>query len=385
MDGGEVDPTVVPSPLGGPLADAVELLAVVVDQALAVVVTMNDQGVVTGWGRGAEEAFGWTAAEAVGRQVASLIVPPRHRADHEAGLARYRSTGTGPVLGKVLELTALDRSGREFPVELAISEGARVGDATTFIAFIRDITVRKAWERRQTDLVEQATRAGEMLRDFSNLAVHELRGPLSVAIGYASMLLEEGFGPPSPAWFDPLRRICEKLIAANLLVDDLMTVARLDAGGIAPQIRTVDLAGLAEEAAGRARTRLELGGGRAEVDAPGSTWVRADSQLAACILDNLLGNAIAYGGRPARLTLRVQDAPAPAIEVTDNGPGIRAEDQERIFERFVRGHARSDSPGTGLGLYLCRRLAELQGGEVALARSEIGSGSTFVLRLPRAG
>src|SRR2546426_4302296 len=98
-----------------------ERLQVIVESALDAVITMDDTGSVTGWNPSAERIFGWTAAEIIGHQLSLTIVPPRHRAAHEAGLRRYRQTAEGPVLGKVIEITGLHRDGHEFPVELAIS------------------------------------------------------------------------------------------------------------------------------------------------------------------------------------------------------------------------------------------------------------------------
>ena len=124
----------------------------ILDNALDAVISMNAAGIITDWNAQAESMFGWSSAEALGRKLSETIIPERYRARHESGLKRFLLTGEGPVLNKRIEISALDRSGREFQVELAISPG-KVTEDWAFSAFIRDLT-----ERTQT---ETALREGE--------------------------------------------------------------------------------------------------------------------------------------------------------------------------------------------------------------------------------
>ena len=121
-------------------------LRVIFDTALMGLITMDEDGTVRDWNRHAEEMFGWPKGEAVGRRLSETIVPAQHRQAHEAGLAAYRKTRTGPVLGKVIEITAVHRAGGEFPIELTISPASSIDGRTTFIAFLRDISERKRAE-----------------------------------------------------------------------------------------------------------------------------------------------------------------------------------------------------------------------------------------------
>jgi PAS domain S-box-containing protein len=113
----------------------------IVETALDAVVTMNGAGHITGWNSQAERMFGWTRGEALGRELAELIIPERLRDDHRNGMRRYIETGMARVLNKRIEMTALHRSGREVPVELAITP-IGFGDDLVFSGFIRDITGR---------------------------------------------------------------------------------------------------------------------------------------------------------------------------------------------------------------------------------------------------
>lgn len=120
-------------------------LQLLLQKALDAVVVMRRDGSVADWNDCAEATFGWTREEALGCTMSDLIVPPQHRQAHGRGLQRYLETGIGTVIGRRIEISAIDRSGREFPVELSITELAYEGD-TAFIGFLRDISDRKAAE-----------------------------------------------------------------------------------------------------------------------------------------------------------------------------------------------------------------------------------------------
>ena len=125
----------------------------IIDNALDAVVTMDSSGAITDWSAQAERMFGWSRMEAIGRQMSYTIIPPRYREAHDKGLKKFLTTGEGPVLNKRIEITALSRDGREFPVELAISP-AKVGTKWTFSAFMRDLTEQKK--------AQEALRLGEL-------------------------------------------------------------------------------------------------------------------------------------------------------------------------------------------------------------------------------
>lgn len=118
----------------------------IVSAALDAIVTMDGDGIVLDWNPSAERLFGWTREEVLGRELATFIIPEAQRDAHRAGLARYLETGTGPVLDARLELTALDRDGVEFPVELTVvATGTR--EAPLFAGFVRDLSARVQLER----------------------------------------------------------------------------------------------------------------------------------------------------------------------------------------------------------------------------------------------
>jgi PAS domain S-box-containing protein len=118
------------------------LVRSVLDTSLDAVITADARNRITSWNKEAEHIFGWTKDEIVGQTLSASIIPPRFRDAHERGWKHFQASGDGPVLNKRIEISALRKNGDEFPVELAITP-FRVGDATLFSAFVRDITDRK--------------------------------------------------------------------------------------------------------------------------------------------------------------------------------------------------------------------------------------------------
>jgi PAS domain S-box-containing protein len=148
-----------------PETSDVEKLRPILDTALDAVVVMRADGTVADWNRVAEKTFGWTRKEALGRYMADLIIPPQYREAHSEGLERFNLTGHGPVLNQRIEISALRKSGEQFPVELSITL-ARIGDENVFLGFLRDITVRLSSQR----LVARQAREAELLFRLSRLA-----------------------------------------------------------------------------------------------------------------------------------------------------------------------------------------------------------------------
>jgi PAS domain S-box-containing protein len=162
----------------------------VIDAALDAVVAIDPEGCVVEWNREAERVFGWTAAEVRGQPLSEFIVPVRYRAAHIKGLQRFMKTGTGPMLNRRTELTALRQDGREFPVELTILEPIRVAGRLVVHAFVRDIS-----ERRRA---EQAVKGSEALYHslVDSLPIHVIRKDRDGRLTFANRCYCEMMGRP---------------------------------------------------------------------------------------------------------------------------------------------------------------------------------------------
>lgn len=225
---------------------------------------------------------------------------------------------------------------------------------------------------RNVRLLERSVEAERSRGEFVNTAVHEMRSPLTVISGYSDMALAENFGPLTPALRKAIGTVALKAEEMKRTVDELLTLARLESGSIVSADIAVDVTGLATAAVARAQPQARLLGGDVRLEAEaGETQALGDLQLIPRILDNLLNNALAYGGSPPDITVTVRgDGGRVIVDVHDRGPGIPTGEHEAIFEKFRRGTtAVAGREGSGLGLYLCRGLAQQMGGRLELAET----------------
>jgi signal transduction histidine kinase len=236
---------------------------------------------------------------------------------------------------------------------------------------------------RSSRLHADAQAASQAMSSFLNLVVHDLRAPLTVLSGYIDLLRDGTFGEAPAEWSRPMEMIATKLTETNRLVDDILLAARLEAGAVPTTIERLDLTEVIGRAAARSEARAALAGARIEV-APdaGPVSVDADSFHVDRIVDNLINNALNYGGSSPWVRLSIDTSAEPAIRVEDRGVGISPELHGRIFDRFFRVNNRV--PGTGFGLHVARVLAEACGGSLRVERSALGKGSVFRLELPAA-
>ena len=234
-------------------------------------------------------------------------------------------------------------------------------------------------------LFAEAQEASKSKSAFLSMAAHELRTQLSVITGYLSMLQDGSLTPDK--WERPLRVLMGKATELNSIVDDLLTAARIEGGTVPTDTKTLDLREMARQAIARAEARAGLL--KAEVlydEADEPVAINADREQLARIIDNLINNALTYTSGPPWVSLTVTTEGGPALIIEDHGVGVPRDKHEKIFERFFRidDPGLGPQPGTGLGLFISRELAERHGGSLTLEHSEVGKGSIFVLRLPAA-
>jgi len=311
---------------------------------------------------------------------------------HEAVARRRAAAATVPA-GPVLERTA-SRMTVSLPVPFSTGTGMLIVDGGVFTPFfgadeidrLHEYVTSLAPALDRLRLVEALRRSESDLRDamqtrtdFMNAIVHDMRSPLTVSAGYLEMLAHSDFGRLPEAAQRPLATVLSKMAEMRKLVDDLLLCARVESGTLPIHTGIVDLREAVVHAAERAKPAAELRGGAVESAVPSEPVLAlADTALLDRILDNLVNNALLYGGDAPAVTLTVPaDRGRPGVEVADRGPGVPAEMREQIFERFVRG--RRSGGGSGLGLYLSRQLALRQGGSLALESS--GGGARFLVRL----
>jgi signal transduction histidine kinase len=231
-----------------------------------------------------------------------------------------------------------------------------------------------ATERRSNQLLQDAVRLRE---DFLATAGHELRTPVTALLLQVQTLLldaREGHGAAPARLEERLARTETQVLRLTALIEQLLDVGRLASGRLLFELAPVRLVDVLADVVERFHARVE-------VDADPAIVGRWDRLRLDQVITNLVSNALKYGaGKPVRVRAR-QDGPLVSLEVEDQGIGIPAEAQGRIFERFERAVAQGHYGGMGLGLWITRQLVEAMGGAIDLS-SAPGEGSTFTVRLP---
>jgi PAS domain S-box-containing protein len=254
--------------------------------------------------------------------------------------------------------------------ELWLSISGVPSSEGTAYAF-RDVTADRQLDRMKSDFVATVS--------------HELRTPLAAVYGAAITLAERDFEGREQLRRDLVTQIADQAARLSAIVDDILFVGRLEAGGLRLEPAAVDSVEIARAAVEAARTRAGEG---AEIDLcaeSGLPTIETDAGRLRQVLDNLLDNAIKYSPQGGPIELRVDmDERWTRFAVADHGVGIPTGELTRIFEKFYRldPHQTRGVNGTGLGLYVCRELVERMDGRISVS-SALGQGSTFVVELPR--
>lgn len=242
-------------------------------------------------------------------------------------------------------------------------------------------------DEQQTQLKEQnieLARAENLRREFSANVSHEMKTPLQVISGYAELMKNDMVQPADRQKFATL--IYEEAQAMRSLINDVLTISRLDEIGIhGNDMERIDLYRLAEVVASRLEAVAKGDGIEIEVTG-GSAFILGAPTLAEEMVYNLVENGVRYNRPGGKVTVDVRDTGhGVELRVSDTGPGIPDEYKDKVFERFFRlEKSRSKATGgTGLGLAIVKHAVQFHGGMISV-ESEMGKGTTFVMKLPRA-
>jgi PAS domain S-box-containing protein len=351
---------------------------VVLEKAFDAFVALDPEGRVVDWNPQAEATFGWTREEVLGRPLASLIIPLQFREANEQGLERYLSTGQGPALGRRIEMTALHRSGREFPVEMTIS-ALEVGGSRLFASFLHDISERRASEAALRQAVQAAEASSRELESFSYSVSHDLRAPLRAIDGFSKLLADGSsgmLGKDEAHYLDRIRSASQRM---GELIDDLLELAKVTRGQL--RLQRIDLGALAGEVAEALlksdparKVRFSIADG---LEATG------DPRYLKVVLENLMGNAWKFTARHPEAHIEIgvveRDGRA-AYFVRDDGAGFDMAYAGKLFGAFQRLHEGGQFEGTGIGLATVARIIARHGGRL-WAEAAVEKGATFYFAL----
>lgn len=392
------------------------LLAAVCSNSADAIVTMDNAGIIRTWNRGAEMIFGYHAEEAIGKHY-RMIVPTDLEIRGELVWLDQQMREHNFVRNFQTERLTKDR--RRVVIDLTRTallneQGEIIGTS----AIARDITERVRAEQAiqqlnlelETKVAErtrQLAAATEELRyrnaelekanvelqkldelksEFVSMVSHELRAPLTNINGSLELLLQGDTPCYDRGQREMLQIVQEQTMRLTRLVQGILNVSRIEAGKLVLQPQAFNIVALIEKVIGVWDSR----GVANHIEHPKtlnlpSVW--ADRDRTEEILFNLIDNAIKYSPEGAAIRIEAEsDGRFAVVSVSDRGIGIPPDEVDKIFEKFHRVDRRdaTENYGHGLGLYICRRLVQAQGGKI-WAESVLGAGSTFRFSLPLAG
>jgi two-component system sensor kinase FixL len=352
----------------------------VFDAVVHAVVTINPQGTIRSVNQACQFMFGWPEAELVGQNV-KMLMPSPDDEKHDGYLRNYLETGRRKIIGIGREVLAKRKDGSTFPIHLSVGE-YRSSEENGFVAILHDISAQhKAEEttRIQRDRLERMDRislAGEMASGIA----HEVNQPLSAIANYSRALTHmlKVNSVESEELFETVDKIRTQSHRAGEIVRRMRDFVSRHATEPQPTFinEVVDeVLSLAQLASGPTLVRLHT---EFEDNLPQVFFDRVQLQQ---VILNLVNNAVEAiePGTPGKVTIRSfsENQTQVTLQVIDDGPGIPAEIEDRLFEPFFS----NKHHGTGMGLAISSSIVESQGGTLGFVRNS-DKGVTFFVQLP---
>ncbi|HEY1008163.1 MAG TPA: PAS domain-containing sensor histidine kinase [Sphingobacteriaceae bacterium] len=385
------------------------LLNAIIDTAIDGIITIDYRGIVETMNPAALRLFGYDAGEVIGRNI-SVLMPEPYRSAHDGYMQRYQRTGEKRIIGIGREVLGLRRDGTTFPFRLAVSE-VHYQNRTIYTGFIHDLTREKAAEenlkkyteeleekiRERTQvlqkLVDELEKAKEdvsislekekelnqLKTRFVSMASHEFRTPLS-SVQLSASLIEKYLVKNDHG---NIRKHTGKIKTSvghlTGILNDFLSLEKLEAGKTEADFQHFDIVRFSEDIIEEMQLIAKQNQHIVYQHTGTSSGVYLDPALLKNSVINLVSNAIKYSGENTFIEFNTEVTDHElCITVKDNGIGIPEEEQKNLFEPFFRAHNTGNIPGTGLGLNIVKRYAELMGGEVVCSSAQ-NQGTTISL------
>lgn len=406
------------------IVDAAHMTSLFENATEGIILT-NTQGKIVLANPAAERMFEYKAGELTGQAI-EVLIPGRYQHKHAQLRGEFYQQPQNRVMGHGRDLYACKKDGSSFPVEVSLSHYQRHNELFV-IAFIIDITFRKQIEgnmlRQQQELekvtsdikklnmgleakVEERTvilkealmkleqsqqelsealdkerELNEIKSRFVSMASHEFRTPLSTVLSSASLLSKYTSAEDQEKRNKHINRIKGSVKHLNDILEDFLSLGKLDEGKIVLNYDEVNLETLISDTMEEIKGLLK-NGQEFVVTHTGDSVAYSDKKLLKNILINLATNAIKFSEEGMRILVNssIQNGNAK-ISVTDQGIGIAPADQEHLFSSFFRGRNAVNIQGTGLGLHIVKRYLDLLGGNVQV-KSKLNEGTSITFFIP---
>ena len=362
------------------LKEREENLSQLIHQAPDGIIVIDYNSKIILWNPKSEEIFGWKTEEVLGNTLTHTIIPSQHREAHSKGMQRLLSAGQSRILNKTVEITALNKKNEEFYISLTISQGRQKGEPV-FIAFIRDISEQKRNELELENKRTQLEKTNKELEQYAWLTSHDLKEPLRKIRMYSDLLLTSNSSilPADASLY--LKKIGGAAFRMDNLIEGILAYSNVSADH--NLFKKVHLNTILGEVLSDLEATITAK--NASVEAENLPVIEAIPVQMRQLFQNLISNAIKYTRPDIKPMVKINsihiDDNNVAISVGDNGIGFENKYAEKIFQVFQRLGDKKEYEGTGIGLALCKKIAETHGGNIH-AESELGIGSVFTVTLP---
>lgn len=385
------------------------LLNAIIDNAIDGIITIDNRGIVESINPSACKLFGYSSEEVIGKNV-SMLMPEPDKSRYDGYISRYQETRQPHIIGIGREVKGKKKDGTLFPFRLAVTEVQYEG-RIIYNGFIHDLTREKDAEEQLLQytnkleqlveertselqsLVKQLQEAKEEVSNslekekelnqlksrFVSMASHEFRTPLSSIQLSASLIDKYAAEYHNANIAKHVNKI--KISIGNLttILNDFLSLERLEAGIIEPQFQMVNLLRFAEEITEEMQMVSKQNQNIIYQHTGTQSSIYTDSNLLKNAIINLISNAIKYSGENTFIEFNTEiNQQGIYITIKDNGIGIPLSEQKHLFEAFFRAHNTGNIPGTGLGLNIVDRYVQLLNGRVEFESSE-NKGTKFTL------
>lgn len=415
------------------IKESPEFLSAIIASAIDAIVIIDASGIILVTNEAARKLFNYSREELIGNNV-SMLMPMGHARNHDDYLRNYLNTGEAKIIGIGREVSGQRSDGSQFPLRLAVNEVEVEGDRY-FVGFLQDLTQIKeaeasilklneeleekvalrteelssavntlleinsklAREIRERQSVEKELLSSreeleaalhkekelsELKSRFVSMASHEFRTPLSTILSSTALIGRYTESNQQPQRDKHLGRIKGAVDALNSILNDFLSISKIEEGKIATNLTEVAYVQLCDEVIDEISGLLKPGQTISVVHNFDQLQLLTDKNVLKNILFNLLSNAIKYSGEHKKIGIRSNiDTGNLVIDVDDEGMGIPAHDQKYLFTRFFRASNVTNIQGTGLGLNIVAGYIKMLNGSIDF-ESEQGKGSTFTVTIP---